>query len=338
MEPSADLRPLTKSCGAFAAAALFVLSSVQAQQSAWQDPSPHTTRLVEVDEGVRLEVLDWGGSGRPLVLLAGGGDTAHVFDDFAQKLAPGFHVVGITRRGFGASGYSASHVGPDRLADDVLAVLDALEISRPVLAGHSIAGQELSSIANRTPARAAGLVYLDAGYPYAFDNGKGPAWKDFQITGPQPPPPAGADLAGFDALRQYYRRVLGFTYPEAELRQQRDAGPDGRVGKPHDFPGYATLLSGMKKHARIPVPALVIFANPHGLGNWIDDSADPKVRDAAHAYAATLTALTSRQAKAIEDAVPTARVVTLPGAHHYVFLSNEADVLRELRAFVGALP
>jgi pimeloyl-ACP methyl ester carboxylesterase len=50
---------------------------------------------------VRLEVLDWGGTGRSLVLLAGGGDTAHIFDDFAPKLTGDFHVYGITRRGFG---------------------------------------------------------------------------------------------------------------------------------------------------------------------------------------------------------------------------------------------
>ena len=39
------------------------------QPPAWKDPSPHTTRFVTVDKDVRLEVLDWGGSGRPLVLL-----------------------------------------------------------------------------------------------------------------------------------------------------------------------------------------------------------------------------------------------------------------------------
>ena len=70
----------------------------------WKDPSSHITRFVTVQDGVCLEVLDWGGSGRPLVLLAGGGDTAHVFDDFASKLTPSFHVYGITRRGFFGSG------------------------------------------------------------------------------------------------------------------------------------------------------------------------------------------------------------------------------------------
>jgi len=41
-----------------------------------------------VDEDVKLEVLDWGSSGRCLVFLAGLGNTAHDFDDFAPKPPP----------------------------------------------------------------------------------------------------------------------------------------------------------------------------------------------------------------------------------------------------------
>jgi non-heme chloroperoxidase len=38
-----------------------------------------------------------------------------------------------------------------------------------------------------------------------------------------------------------------------------------------------------------------------------------------------------------EVGVPSARVVRLPNANHFVFLSNEADVLREMNAFIGGL-
>ena len=44
------------------------------------------------------------------------------------------------------------------------------------------------------------------------------------------------------------------------------------------------------------------------------------------------------QAKAFETGVPTARVVRLPHADHHVFRSNEADVLREMNAFLKSLP
>ena len=52
----------------------------------WQDPSRHKVEFVAVDDGVRLEVLDWGGSGKPVVLLPGLRFTSHVFDGFAKKL------------------------------------------------------------------------------------------------------------------------------------------------------------------------------------------------------------------------------------------------------------
>src|SRR6201984_2611566 len=137
-------------------------TTLYSQQSVpWRDPSPHAIQFVTVDKNVRLEVLDWGGHGKPLVLLAGGGDTAHVFDDFAPKLTPSFHVYGITRRGFGESGFSPEGYGADRLGDDVLAVLDALKLIRPVLVGHSLGGEELSSLSTRHPSRVAGLVYLE---------------------------------------------------------------------------------------------------------------------------------------------------------------------------------
>ena len=59
-------------------------------------------QFVAVAPDIRLEVVDWGGSGPPILLLAGGGDTAHVYDQLAAKLAKEYHVLGITRRGFGA--------------------------------------------------------------------------------------------------------------------------------------------------------------------------------------------------------------------------------------------
>ena len=60
------------------------------QESAWHDPSPHSIQFVTVAKDVRLEVLDWGGSGQPVVLLAGLGDTAHVFDNLCLFNRKGF--------------------------------------------------------------------------------------------------------------------------------------------------------------------------------------------------------------------------------------------------------
>src|SRR4051812_4179722 len=71
------------------------------------DNAGHKVTFVTVEPGVQLEVLDWGGTGEPLVLLTGGGDNAHVYDQFAYHFTDRFHVFGITRRGFGRSSQPA---------------------------------------------------------------------------------------------------------------------------------------------------------------------------------------------------------------------------------------
>ena len=326
-----------------AAAALLVaarvLSPVGAEEH-WHDPSPHRVRFVTVEKNLQLEVLDWGGSGRPLVLLAGSGATAHQFDEFAPKLTGRYHVYGITRRGFGASGFVDGEFGAEVLGHDVVAVMNALKLDEPILAGHSFAGLELSTVANHYPGRVAGLVYLEAGYTPAFDNGKGLSMAEFQqiVRAPEPPPPEEADLANFRALRDYWERTRGFRLTESELRQEWEALPDGRVGQRRNFPGSAVLMKGVERYSNIPAPALFIFANPHELGSWYDNNRDPATRTLIAAYSTEFRALTQKQEDALRDAVPTARIVTLPNANHSVFVSNEQEVLSEIHAFIDGLP
>src|SRR6476661_6411475 len=105
--------------------------------AACEDHTPHQARMVKVAPGVELEVLDWGGKGKAMVLLTGLGDNAHVFDNFAFQFTDYFHVIGITRRGYLPSsqppgGYDI----PTRAADDI-AVLNAFGIDKAVFVGHS---------------------------------------------------------------------------------------------------------------------------------------------------------------------------------------------------------
>jgi hypothetical protein len=82
---------------------------------------------------------------------------------------------------------------------------------------------------------------------------------------------------------------------------------------------------------------LAIYAVPHDLGPWLSNNDDPAVRAAAEAFSAHDAEWTAIQAQAFEDGVPTARVVRLPHANHLVFISNEVDVLHEMRAFLATL-
>ena len=304
-----------------------------------RDKSPHTIHFLNVDKNVLLEVLDWGGHGRPVILLAGGGNTAHVFDDFGPKLAAEFHVYGITRRGFGASGFSEP-LNENQIDDDILAVIDSLKLSKPLLVGHSIAGAELSSVALSSPDRIAGVVYLDAGYPYAFDNGKGPTMNEFnKLSSPQRPNPGDEDLSSFGSLQRWEARLFGFLMPEGEYRQTWDTTANGRPLKRRNFRGWPTLMTMLGstiKYTDIPVPALVIFADPHIAETWMAESPKPDVQKAAKTYFTSIDSLTKSQATALRQGVPTARVVLLRGMHH-IFISNETDVLREIYLFTAQL-
>lgn len=310
------------------------------KETSWNDPSPHTAQLVTVDKGVKLEVLDWGGSGRPLVFLAGLGNTAHVFDKFAPQFKSTYHVYGITRRGYGVSSVPEDGYSADRLGDDVLAVLDFLHLNQPILAGHSIAGQELSSLGSRYPKKIAGLIYLDAGYGYAYyDRARGNLNIDLaELQGKLKQMEPGKGPADALPLIQELLETVLPTF-ERDLREtQKDlqaAPPALRAAQAGGTTSKAAraIMSGGQKYTNIPVPILAIYAVPHDLGPFM--ASDPVARAAIEA---SDEASTGAQVKAFETGVPTARVVRLAHANHYVFLSNEAEVLREMNAFLGALP
>lgn len=309
------------------------------KESAWTDPSPHTARFIAVENNVKLEVLDWGGSGKPLVLLAGLGNSAHVFDKFAPKLTASCHVFGITRRGFGASSApspsSETTYSADRLGDDVLAVLDALKLNRPVLAGHSLGGEELSSIGSRHPEKVAGLIYLDAGYAYAYyDRSRGDM--EIDLTDLQKKLEQLQPGKGPQDPTHLIEELLTTTLPgfERDLKEMQQNLPQIPAAQPPaPVPAITqAILRGMQKYTDIRVPVLAIYAVPHATGRPFKDDAARAAADARD------EATTGRQAKAFESGVPSARVVRLAHANHYVFLSNEADVLREMNAFLAGLP
>jgi non-heme chloroperoxidase len=256
--------------------------AVLLQTSAWVDPAAHRMQLVPVADGVQLEVLDFGGAGRPFILLAGSGNTAHVFDEFAPTLSALGHVYAITRRGYGASsrpesGYDVAHLG-----EDVFVVIETLGLEKPVLVGHSIAGQEMSYLASQHRDQIAALVYLEAAYRYAFDV-PGEFEKDFPTL---PAPPA--------TLPPITRQL--FALPEAERRQER--------GSPI---AQQAILTGGRQFTDISVATLAIFASPHDIGSATPDAAFDRFDEA----------MTDRQARSLERGVPGARVLRWPHASHY---------------------
>jgi non-heme chloroperoxidase len=331
------------------------------------------TEFIEVQPDIKLEVLDWGGTGRNLVLLAGLGCTAHVFDSLGPKLAAHYHVVGITRRGFGQSSAPQSGYDPKRLGDDIVAVLDALHITDPVLVGHSIAGEELSAISTYHPGRAAALVYLDAAGTFAFYNPKHgdyiPALAQLkddlsalqtnlfdddlisktltdmalfqtnlvelrgEVEGATGPSPQASDLASISAYQNYMKGYYGGIIPESEVRQMHRIGEDGKIG---EFLGIGHVAQSImleeERFHSIDTPLLAIFSYPSTP--YPSQTSDPAK---LAAYRASGTSRIEAQMAIVREQ-PHAKVIAIPNGTHYIFLSNEEEVISQISEFVNSLP
>ena len=122
-------------------------------------------RLIEID-GQQVSV-EQSGSGEPLVLLHGFGESTLSFAPVLPELARHFAVVAIDLNGFGytqrlrdPANYTLA--GQERL---VLGVLDRLNLLRVRLAGHSYGGGLALYLAARHPERVERLLLIDNTLP-----------------------------------------------------------------------------------------------------------------------------------------------------------------------------
>jgi pimeloyl-ACP methyl ester carboxylesterase len=320
-------------------AALAICGLAAHSQTIFTDTSPHKTQFIQVDDGVQLEVLDWGGAGRPIVLLAGY-LTAHVYDEIAPKLLDLGHIYGITRRGLGASSKPTGGYAAEKSAEDVLHVLDRLALQRPILVGHSFGGQDLTFLGATQPERMSALVYLDSAEDTTLEPvGSMDTEKLPEALRVQHP----ANMSSFSAYREWQRNGLGFAFPESELRQIFAANPDGSVGRYLVSKQVRDAMFEGLHHAgysRIRVPVLAFFDLPLPIEDQVKLYKPQTIEEGVTLgvkYGLDLARF-ARQKDALKRGVPDARIVELAGANTYIFLSNETDVIRELRMFVTELP
>jgi len=294
------------------------------------------TVFVEVDEGVRLEVLDWGGEGPEVMLLAGLGNTAHVFDDFARRLTGHARVRGLTRRGYGASTHAVNGYDQRTLARDVKTACDRLGLRRPVLVGHSVAGSEMAWFERLWPGRARALVFLDAAYDHS-------QMGELDTAAPHPASlaPTRADRASPAAVRDWLRRTRGFTAPLDEIMALFRFGKDGRL---MDSRATATA-NGLVRLALTPppyedvrAPALAIYAKPSLDVRYPAHAAfDAKNRERARARVTLERAWMSTQAATFQQAAPHATIVIRDGANHHMYLTDGPGTALAVGAFLDGL-
>jgi pimeloyl-ACP methyl ester carboxylesterase len=290
--------------------------------------------MVAISPAVRLEVVDWGGRGPPLVFLAGLGNTAHVFDTFAPQFTDHFHVVGITRRGFGASAGMPPPDNLDTLVADIAAALDSLRIGKVVLVGHSIAGEEMTRFAELHEPRCAGLVYLDAAYDRSGID---------TLASRQPSAPAplirAADTASFADIRALYARVMGVEEPESDIRAtERFDAADRYRGSVTPNALKARVASGKQvaRYDRAHCRALAVYAVPDSVADVVPYYRELDV--AGRAQAELLLRFVQgvvADSRARIGQFSSYRIVDVHGSNHYLFLQHPREVAAAMRTFLG---
>jgi pimeloyl-ACP methyl ester carboxylesterase len=140
-----------------------------------------------------------------------------------------------------------------------------------------------------------------------------------------------------EPVKDYADLIANLERVEKEIQQhQQDTKglPDTPVST-RMTPDLFAIMEGRERFTTIHAPALVIVAdedNPR-----VTSGGDPQ--SGAQAVRQALTKRTKElQVAAFERQVPSAHVVRIPNATHYVFRSREGDVLREMNAFIATLP
>jgi pimeloyl-ACP methyl ester carboxylesterase len=138
---------------------------------------------------------------------------------------------------------------------------------KPIIAGHSFAGEELHVFGGRHATEVTGLIYVDAAFNRAAQS------DDYNAAAsklPREPVPEAKDLVSVTALRAFRMKLDGAALPEAHLRARNIVNADGTVGGAwlpalpirQAFTTQMRSFSESYSPERVRVPALAIYAVP----------------------------------------------------------------------------
>lgn len=276
--------------------------------------------FVTADDGARLHVMERG-AGPPVVLLHGVGLSGAIWVRQLRQLSDSHRVIAIDMRGHGQSVAGHQGYSIDRLADDLLVVLRALDVEHSVLAGHSMGGMVVLRLACRKPEElrthvaCLALVATEAGPVVA---GPGHAWRAQRL----------ASLTR-RALRQPGR--LGVTMrPHGDLASWAARLGFGQHPLPAQVELCRSLLSAMAPDAMAELIATVVaFDVRRDVGTIVLPT---------RIFVGTRDVLTPMQAaRLLNRSIKGSTLVRYPGAGHMLMLERERELNAELTDMVRSL-
>jgi len=291
--------------------------------------------------GIRLHYLDWGGNGPTLIFLTGMGSSAYIFNKFTPRFTDKFRVLALTRRGQGDSDTPETGYDADTLTEDIRQFLDHLSIEKAILAGHSLAGVELTHFAATHPSRVEKLIYLDALDDRREESAiieRNPL-RHIKIKREESSPHTIeeyiADLKR-DAPRlaeiwsELWDEEISHTVKinEAGIVVDKMPEPVAKLMVENLIKGYAP------KRVEAKIPTLSIYAQkiPRLSNTYTEEQKaafDQFHRSVEQPFFRSLIS-------EFQERFPHARILVIPDGHHYCFIAQEELVYREMLNFLLA--
>lgn len=289
--------------------------------------------------GIRLHYLDWGGTGSTLIFLTGMGCSAYIFNKFAPRFTDKFRVLAITRRGQGDSDYPETGYDADTLTEDIRQFMDRLNIQKAILAGHSLAGVELTHFAATHPTRVEKLIYLDAlddrrGFPTIREQNP---LRNIEIK-----KEAGTPRTLEEYIANMKRDIPEFAEIWGELWDEEIAhgvrvNEDGvlvdRMPASIEKMMIENLSIGYvpkKVNAQIPILSFYARRTPK-----ISDAYSEEQKASYFEFHRNVDEPFGRWLiSEFQGRFPHAKIVVIPEGHHYCFIAQEELVYNEMQKFL----
>lgn len=303
----------------------------------WVDRSAHTEGFVKVN-GIRLEYLDWGGTGEALILIHGSGDNPHAFDDMAPAFTDRFRVIAYARRGHGRSEAKPPY-DTATLTDDLRGLMDALALSKASLVGWSLGGNEITAMAALHPDRVDKIVYLDAAYDWTDPDYKA-AFEALPKNLFDTPADAMKSVAAYLAHEKAidYTRLDDMRRIEAYLRESVIVRADGKVEPRTPKDVMSALIASSwtnppRDYRRVRSPALAIYAESM-FDLHVEDA---KRREQERAWEQKyMVPFRVKSIARVRRELANVQVLLVPGAHDSFFLTSRTRVVNAMRRFLLA--
>jgi len=303
------------------------------------NPATLKSSIIHVN-GIRLHYLDWGGKGSTLLFLTGMGSSAYIYNEFAPRFTDEFHVLALTRRGHGDSDYPETGYDADTLVEDIRQFMDALHVEKAVLAGHSLAGVELTHFAATYPERVEKLVYLDALDDRRREqsiHAQNPL-NNVQIKRQEPASPSTfeeyidivkRDIPEFAAIWSYLW--------EEEFRHGVKVNEEGIfVDRMPESIGEQLVENLITKYAPPKVEAIIprLYFFGERKRKLSDDYTQEQKAAFEQFHRDIIKPFFRSVISEIQTRFPHAKIVVIPNGHHYCFIAQEDLVREEMRKFL----